>query len=87
DDESIEATEFSVEPEKLSVEDVSELFDELLEIEKHPESAESLPELATEDEFNSDNFIDDLLNSAPAKDTLLEPVLDENEAFAQADDF
>ncbi len=87
DDESIEATEFSVAPEKLSVEDGTELFDELLEIEQHPESAESLPELATEDEFNSDTFIDDLLNSAPAKDPLLEPVLDENEAFAQADDF
>ncbi|EOW9312274.1 polar hub landmark protein HubP [Vibrio cholerae] len=87
DDESIEATEFSVAPEKLSVEDGTELFDELLEIEQHPEPAESLPELATEDEFNSDTFIDDLLNSAPAKDPLLEPVLDENEAFAQADDF
>ncbi|EGR0077959.1 aspartate-semialdehyde dehydrogenase [Vibrio cholerae] len=87
DDESIEATEFSVAPEKLSVEDGTELFDELLEIELHPEPAESLPELATEDEFNSDTFIDDLLNSAPAKDPLLEPVLDENEAFAQADDF
>lgn len=59
----------------------------MLEIEQHPEPAESLPELATEDEFNSDTFIDDLLNSAPAKDPLLEPVLDENEAFAQADDF
>ncbi|GHW51796.1 aspartate-semialdehyde dehydrogenase [Vibrio cholerae] len=58
-----------------------------LEIDQHPEPAESLPELATEDEFNSDTFIDDLLNSAPAKDPLLEPVLDENEAFAQADDF
>lgn len=67
DDESIEATEFSVAPEKLSVEDGTELFDELLEIEQHPEPAESLPELATEDEFNSDTFIDDLLNSAPAK--------------------
>ncbi|ENR6545450.1 aspartate-semialdehyde dehydrogenase [Vibrio cholerae] len=87
DDESIEATEFSVAPEKLSVEDGTELFDELLEIEQHPEPAESLPELATEEEFNSDTFIDDLLNSAPAKDPLLEPVLDENEAFAQADDF
>lgn len=87
DDESIEATEFSVAPEKLSVEDGTELFDELLEIEQHPEPAVSLPELATEDEFNSDTFIDDLLNSAPAKDPLLEPVLDENEAFAQADDF
>ncbi|ENY2603857.1 polar hub landmark protein HubP [Vibrio cholerae] len=87
DDESIEPTEFSVAPEKLSVEDGTELFDELLEIEQHPEPAESLPELATEDEFNSDTFIDDLLNSAPAKDPLLEPVLDENEAFAQADDF
>ncbi|GIB80610.1 hypothetical protein VCSRO95_0037 [Vibrio cholerae] len=87
DDESIEATEFSVAPEKLSVEDGTELFDELLEIEQHPEPAESLPELAIEDEFNSDTFIDDLLNSAPAKDPLLEPVLDENEAFAQADDF
>ncbi len=87
DDESIEATEFSVAPEKLSVEDGTELFDELLEIEQYPEPAESLPELATEDEFNSDTFIDDLLNSAPAKDPLLEPVLDENEAFAQADDF
>ncbi|EGR0363476.1 aspartate-semialdehyde dehydrogenase [Vibrio cholerae] len=87
DDESIEATEFSVAPEKLSVEDGTELFDELLEIEQHPEPAESLPELATEGEFNSDTFIDDLLNSAPAKDPLLEPVLDENEAFAQADDF
>ncbi|TXX79193.1 aspartate-semialdehyde dehydrogenase [Vibrio cholerae] len=87
DDESIEATEFSVAPEKLSVEDGTELFDELLEIEQHPEPAESLPELATEDEFNSDTFIDDLLNSAPAKDPLLEAVLDENEAFAQADDF
>ncbi len=87
DDESIEATEFSVAPEELSVEDGTELFDELLEIEQHPEPAESLPELATEDEFNSDTFIDDLLNSAPAKDPLLEPVLDENEAFAQADDF
>ncbi len=87
DDESIEATEFSVAPEKLSVEDGTELFDELLEIEQHPEPAESLPELATEDEFNSDTFIDDLLNSAPAKDPLLEPVLDENEAFTQADDF
>ncbi|WP_230615180.1 polar hub landmark protein HubP [Vibrio cholerae] len=87
DDESIEATEFSVAPEKLSVEDGTELFDELLEIEQHPEPAESLPELATEDEFNSDTFIDDLLNSAPANDPLLEPVLDENEAFAQADDF
>ncbi|EGR0680852.1 hypothetical protein E2K03_02925 [Vibrio cholerae] len=87
DDESIEATEFSVAPEKLSVEDGTELFDELLEIEQHPEPAESLPEFATEDEFNSDTFIDDLLNSAPAKDPLLEPVLDENEAFAQADDF
>ncbi|ELM6609419.1 TPA: hypothetical protein PFD85_002225 [Vibrio cholerae] len=87
DDESIEATEFSVAPEKLSVEDGTELFDELLEIEQHPEPVESLPELATEDEFNSDTFIDDLLNSAPAKDPLLEPVLDENEAFAQADDF
>ncbi len=87
DDESIEATEFSVAPEKISVEDGTELFDELLEIEQHPEPAESLPELATEDEFNSDTFIDDLLNSAPAKDPLLEPVLDENEAFAQADDF
>ncbi|RBM27613.1 aspartate-semialdehyde dehydrogenase [Vibrio tarriae] len=87
DDESIEATEFSVAPEKLSVEDGTELFDELLEIEQHPEPAESLPELATEDEFNSDTFIDDLLNSAPAKDPLLEPLLDENEAFAQADDF
>ncbi|HFG1899078.1 TPA: polar hub landmark protein HubP [Vibrio cholerae] len=87
DDESIEATEFSVAPEKLSVEDGTELFDELLEIEQHPEPAESLPELATEDDFNSDTFIDDLLNSAPAKDPLLEPVLDENEAFAQADDF
>ncbi|HIH0450982.1 TPA: polar hub landmark protein HubP [Vibrio cholerae] len=87
DDESIEATEFSVAPEKLSVEDGTELFDELLEIEQHPEPAESLPELATEDEFNSDTFIDDLLNSAPAKDPLLEPILDENEAFAQADDF
>ncbi|EPO3027628.1 FimV/HubP family polar landmark protein [Vibrio cholerae] len=87
DDESIEVTEFSVAPEKLSVEDGTELFDELLEIEQHPEPAESLPELATEDEFNSDTFIDDLLNSAPAKDPLLEPVLDENEAFAQADDF
>ncbi|MGI3024530.1 polar hub landmark protein HubP [Vibrio cholerae] len=87
DDESIEATEFSVAPEKLSVEDGTELFDELLEIEQHPEPAESLPELATEDEFNSDTFIDDLLNSAPAKDPLLEPVLDENEAFEQADDF
>ncbi|EKF9294937.1 hypothetical protein VCSRO132_2060 [Vibrio cholerae] len=87
DDESIEATEFSVAPEKLSVEDGTELFDELLEIEQHPEPAESLPELATEDEFNSDTFIDDLLNSAPAKDPLLEPVLDENEALAQADDF
>ncbi|AWB71056.1 aspartate-semialdehyde dehydrogenase [Vibrio cholerae] len=87
DDESIETTEFSVAPEKLSVEDGTELFDELLEIELHPEPAESLPELATEDEFNSDTFIDDLLNSAPAKDPLLEPVLDENEAFAQADDF
>ncbi|ENY2596382.1 FimV/HubP family polar landmark protein [Vibrio cholerae] len=87
DDESIEATEFSVAPEKLSVEDGTELFDELLEIEQHPEPAESLPELATEDEFNSDTFIDDLLNSAPAKDPLLEPVLDENEAFAQADGF
>ncbi|EQB8877324.1 polar hub landmark protein HubP [Vibrio cholerae] len=87
DDESIEATEFSVAPEKLSVEDGTELFDELLEIERHPEPAESLPEFATEDEFNSDTFIDDLLNSAPAKDPLLEPVLDENEAFAQADDF
>ncbi len=87
DDESIEATEFSVAPEKLSVEDGTELFDELLEIEQHPESAELISELATEDEFNSDTFIDDLLNSAPAKDPLLEPVLDENEAFAQADDF
>ncbi|HDZ3763565.1 TPA: aspartate-semialdehyde dehydrogenase [Vibrio cholerae] len=87
DDESIEATEFSVAPEKLSVEDGTELFDEFLEIEQHPEPAESLPELATEEEFNSDTFIDDLLNSAPAKDPLLEPVLDENEAFAQADDF
>ncbi len=87
DDESIEATEFSVAPEKLSVEDGTELFDELLEIEQHPEPAVLLPELATEDEFNSDTFIDDLLNSAPAKDPLLEPVLDENEAFAQADDF
>ncbi|ENM3786649.1 aspartate-semialdehyde dehydrogenase [Vibrio cholerae] len=87
DDESIEATEFSVAPEKLSVEDGTELFDELLEIEQHPESVELISELATEDEFNSDTFIDDLLNSAPAKDPLLEPVLDENEAFAQADDF
>nr|WP_186591657.1 polar hub landmark protein HubP [Vibrio cholerae] len=87
DDESIEAIEFSVAPEKLSVEDGTELFEELLEIEQHPEPAESLPELATEDEFNSDTFIDDLLNSAPAKDPLLEPVLDENEAFVQADDF
>ncbi|ENM5797555.1 hypothetical protein NTH31_001508 [Vibrio mimicus] len=83
DDESIEATEFSVAPEKLSVEDGTELFDELLEIEQQAEK----PELSVEDEFNSDNFIDDLLNSAPAKDPLLEPQLDETESFAQTDDF
>ncbi|WP_187376768.1 FimV/HubP family polar landmark protein [Vibrio mimicus] len=83
DDESIEATEFSVSPEKLSVEDGTELFDELLEIEQQAEK----PELSVEDEFNSDNFIDDLLNSAPAKDPLLEPQLDETESFAQTDDF
>ncbi|ENM5789219.1 hypothetical protein V4V45_001051 [Vibrio mimicus] len=82
-DESIEATEFSVAPEKLSVEDGTELFDELLEIEQQAEK----PELSVEDEFNSDNFIDDLLNSAPAKDPLLEPQLDETESFAQTDDF
>ncbi|HGH6026361.1 TPA: FimV/HubP family polar landmark protein [Vibrio mimicus] len=83
DDESIEATEFSVAPEKLSVEDGTELFDELLEIEQQAEK----PELSVEDEFNSDNFIDDLLNSAPAKDPLLEPQLDETESFVQTDDF
>ncbi|EEZ00576.1 AAA ATPase [Vibrio sp. RC586] len=85
DDDSIKATEFAVSPEKLSVEDGTELFDELLEIEQQAEQEQQ--ELAAEDEFNSDTFIDDLLNSAPAKDPLLEPQLDENESFTQSDDF
>ncbi|MFG0604810.1 FimV/HubP family polar landmark protein [Vibrio mimicus] len=85
DDDSIKATEFVASPEKLSVEDGTELFDELLEIEQQAEQEQQ--ELAAEDEFNSDTFIDDLLNSAPAKDPLLEPQLDENESFTQSDDF
>ncbi|ENM5784802.1 hypothetical protein QSX70_000213 [Vibrio metoecus] len=83
DDESIETSEFSVAPEKLSVEDGTELFDELLEIEQQAEQVDP----AIDDEFNSDTFIDDLLNSAPATDPLLEPQRDELESIAQADDF
>ncbi|EEX65221.1 FimV/HubP family polar landmark protein [Vibrio metoecus] len=83
DDESIETSEFSVAPEKLSVEDGTELFDELLEIEQQAEQVDP----PIDDEFNSDTFIDDLLNSAPATDPLLEPQRDELESIAQADDF
>ncbi|WP_154172223.1 FimV/HubP family polar landmark protein [Vibrio metoecus] len=83
DDESVETSEFSVAPEKLSVEDGTELFDELLEIEQQAEQVDS----PIDDEFNSDTFIDDLLNSAPATDPLLEPQRDELESIAQADDF
>ncbi len=83
DDKSIETSEFSVAPEKLSVEDGTELFDELLEIEQQAEQVDP----AIDDEFNSDTFIDDLLNSAPATDPLLEPQRDELESIAQADDF
>ncbi|PAR31948.1 hypothetical protein CGT99_07225 [Vibrio metoecus] len=83
DDKSIETSEFSVAPEKLSVEDGTELFDELLEIEQQAEQVDP----PIDDEFNSDTFIDDLLNSAPATDPLLEPQRDELESIAQADDF
>ncbi len=49
-----------------------ELFDELLDIEKSAESAESSEE---EQDFDSKNFIDDLINNAPESD----PLLDEEE--------
>ncbi|MGL5655191.1 MAG: FimV/HubP family polar landmark protein, partial [Vibrio sp.] len=59
----------ATEPATLSVEDGTELFDELLDIEQQTQPSQP----AISDEFNRDTFIDDLLTSAPAQDPLLEP--------------
>ncbi|MGL4225163.1 MAG: FimV/HubP family polar landmark protein [Vibrio sp.] len=59
----------ATEPATLSVEDGTELFDELLDIEQQAQPSQPV----ISDEFNRDTFIDDLLTSAPAQDPLLEP--------------
>ncbi|ASA56658.1 FimV/HubP family polar landmark protein [Vibrio gazogenes] len=48
------------------IDDGTELFDELLEIEQHS--------IEEDDDFNREGFIDDLISSAPDKDPLLEEV-------------
>ncbi|MGL6026298.1 MAG: FimV/HubP family polar landmark protein [Vibrio sp.] len=59
----------ATEPVTLSVEDGTELFDELLDIEQQAQPSQPV----ISDGFNRDTFIDDLLTSAPAQDPLLEP--------------
>ncbi|KUJ00261.1 FimV/HubP family polar landmark protein [Vibrio sp. MEBiC08052] len=58
------------------LDDGTELFDELLEIEQH-----SIDE---DDDFNREGFIDDLISSAPDKDPLLDEVDFETSVSAEA---
>ena len=68
----------------IAVEDGTELFEELLEIEQHAQQVEGTQETEVsseltggqpeieEAEFNRNTFIDDMLNVAPDKDPLLD---------------
>ncbi|QIL86149.1 LysM peptidoglycan-binding domain-containing protein [Vibrio sp. HDW18] len=71
----------ATEPATLSVEDGTELFDELLDIEQQAQPSQPV----INDEFNRDTFIDDLLTSAPAQDPLLEPQ-EQHESVGLADE-
>ncbi|WP_051680572.1 FimV/HubP family polar landmark protein, partial [Vibrio rhizosphaerae] len=59
-------TDSDLDEEAPPLDDGTELFDELLEIEQHSREED--------DDFNREGFIDDLISSAPDKDPLLDEV-------------